>query len=118
MRSHLPILSVSAALMLAGCATPVRPAQEIAKAEQAVRNAEASEAPTRAPIELDMAREKLAHAQRALEQEEYRDARHLAEEAAVDAELAEMRAESSMLRSTVADIERSLRTVPRDTVRP
>jgi hypothetical protein len=116
MRSPIPALA--AALALAGCATPVRPGQEIAKAEQAVHNAEASEAPTRAPLALAAARDKLERARRALEEEDYRRARRLAEEAVADAELAEMRAESSMVRATVADLERALRASDRGAVRP
>ena len=93
-------------LLVAGCATPARPGQEIAKAELAIREAQTSGAPSgQSASELQLARDKLERAQRAQREEEYTEARRLAAEATVEAQLAEARAEANVARDALLELE-------------
>jgi len=74
--------------MLAGCANDPAPHEQLRLTEQAVSQARAVAAGEQvAPLQL--ATDKLAHAQRAMLQEQFKDARMLAEQAELDARLAE-----------------------------
>ena len=74
---------------VAGCAsTDERPDRALAVAETNIEQAEQAGANRYAADPLESAREKLAAAQTAVAREEMLEARRLAEEAAVDAELA------------------------------
>jgi hypothetical protein len=61
-------------------------------AQTAVTGAEEADAVKYAPSDLDRARDKLIRAQAAMQEEENEDARRLAEEALVDARVAETKA--------------------------
>jgi len=116
----LIVLSVAvvAALMVAsGCSTVGPPKAEIAAADLAIQDATKSMAPQYAPLELRMARDKLDKAQRAMNNEEYIDARRLAEEALVDAELAEAKASSEDARRAANELQQSLETLRREAER-
>jgi hypothetical protein len=63
----------------------------LARADTAVRQANESKAPEYAATELGVAREKLLRAQAAMDSADYEQARHLAEQATVDAQLAQVR---------------------------
>jgi hypothetical protein len=97
---------LASSLLGGGCATPARPGQEIAKAELAIREAQTSgEASAQSAAELQLARDKLARAQRAEREDQHALARRLAAEAAADAQLAEVRAEANAARETLVQIE-------------
>lgn len=81
------------AFVVAGCGTPP-PTEKVEVAEAAVRQADTRGASEDAALELRMARDKLARAQTAMEDERYVDARRLAEQAQVDALLAEAKSQS------------------------
>jgi hypothetical protein len=104
LRLLLPFL---ACLGFVACATaPVRPGQEIAKAELAIRQAETSGAPsTESAADLELARDKLERARQAEREEEHARARRLAAEAVVDAQLAEARAEANEAHQALVEIE-------------
>jgi len=76
-------------IALAGCAGTPPPRLEISAAEVAVREAEEADAATHAAALLQQARDKLAFARQAVAEEDYIEARRLAEQAEVDAQLAE-----------------------------
>jgi hypothetical protein len=101
-----------AGLLAAGCATPAGPRQEIARAELALRGAETSAAADVSAAEIQLARERLERARRALEDGDEEAARRSAAEATADAELAEARGEAAAARTARIEIERRLR-VPR-----
>lgn len=106
--SRLGVLALVslACLALAGCATPALPGQEIAKAELAVRQAETSGgASAESAAELQLARDKLERARRAERDDQHTLARRLAAEAAVDAQLAEARAEADVAREALLEVE-------------
>jgi len=111
-------IAVVAALMVAsGCSTVGPPKAEIAAADLAIQDATKSKAPQYAPLELRMARDKLDKAQRAMNNEEYIHARRLAEEALVDAELAEVKASSEDARRAANELQQSLETLRREAER-
>jgi predicted lipid-binding transport protein (Tim44 family) len=92
-----------------GCAAPRSSTRAVSQAELAVQDATVSDADAYAPVDVRLAREKLERAQAAYDDGEYDRARRLAEEALVDAQLAEARAEnesaSSEARALESDIE-------------
>jgi hypothetical protein len=98
MGRHSSVLRVgSAACAVAGlvaCASPKEPARRVGQAEVAVRSAEQEHASPAASVELKMASDELARAKTALHDKDYDKADRLAEEAAVDADLARVKAES------------------------
>lgn len=85
--------------------------QDIAKAEAAIDDARESEARSHAPLELSLAEEKLANAKSALEDEKYRQADWLAEEALADAKLAEAKASSAKTQQTIQELEDTIQTL-------
>src|SRR4029434_8956684 len=87
-------------LSITGCSTIGPPKDSVAAADLAVREANKSKAPQYSPLELRRATCKLDESKRAMDKEEYIRARRLAEEALVDAQLAEAKAASEDARRT------------------
>jgi Domain of unknown function (DUF4398) len=77
---------------LAACGGAPAPVAEMSAAQTAVTSAEEAEAAEYAPSDLDRARDKLIRAQAAMQEEDNQEARRLAEQALVDARLAEAKA--------------------------
>ncbi|MGH6921178.1 MAG: DUF4398 domain-containing protein [Geminicoccaceae bacterium] len=73
---------------LAACASVPAPLQDVAAAERAVQAAADADAARLAPAAYDQARGKLEAAKTALQARQHLQARQLAEQALVDAELA------------------------------
>ena len=87
-----------AAVVMAGCASVPKPTEQIAVSKSAITNAVRAGGAEHAPVELKTAQDKMDQANRAMVKEDYEDARRLAEEAQVDARLAEKKAESAKAR--------------------
>jgi len=85
--------------------------QDIAQAEAAISEAQRSEARTHAPLELRLAEDKLSRARSALDNNEYRQAQWLAEEALADADVAEAKAQSARTRGTVEQLQDTIQTL-------
>jgi membrane protein involved in colicin uptake len=68
----------------------------MANARLAVQQAEGTEAPREAPLEMQQARDKLTEAEKAVVAEDYVAARRLAQEAAADALYAQAKAERAV----------------------
>jgi hypothetical protein len=81
-----------AALLAAACASTPKPEGEVEKADLALRKAEAVNAAEVAPLDARIAREKLEKAKLQMSSENYSAAARLAEEAEVDALVAEAKA--------------------------
>ncbi len=102
------VVAVSAAFFLGGCATKgVAPVAELATARSSITQAEAAGAGNLSPVELLAARDKLVKAQAAVNSEQFSQARRLAEEATVDAELAERKARAERSRKAATELQRS-----------
>jgi chromosome segregation ATPase len=80
----------------------------LSAARSAVEEADEAQAATYAPSPWAQAREKLSAAEEALRAEKYQRAKVLAEEAQVDAELAEAQARAAVAEESVDDLQSSL----------
>lgn len=97
-------------VVLAGCAAqaPV-PEKQFTLATQSIAQAERSGAVEFAPVELKSARDKLSQAKLAMDKEENLKAGRLADEAMVDANLAEAKARSAKSQKVVDELRESIR---------
>lgn len=117
MRTHrfTALSGVTLAVALAaGCATLAPPTDEISNAELAVRKAEQANAPQYSPLEMRVAREKLQEARDLSRSEANKDlikARRLAEDALVQAQLAESVANKERALASRAEAERTIDTL-------
>lgn len=88
-------LASSLVLVLGACASAPVPTEKLAVAEAAVERANTAGTSENAPGELQIALAKLASARQAVADEDYERARRLAEQAEVDAQVAELHAQSA-----------------------
>lgn len=91
-----------------GCSSTPPPRESIGQAELAVTEAGQGKAPQYAAPELSKARLKLDEAKRAMDAERYIEARRLAEQALVDAQLAEAKAQAEQQRQTLQELRKSI----------
>jgi hypothetical protein len=110
MSSSVAALLGGALLVAAGCAGNP-PTEKIEVAEAAVDSADTRGAAADAPLELRLAREKLERAQVAMRSENYVTARRLAEQAQVDAELAEAKAQSAAALENAREMRTSIESL-------
>jgi hypothetical protein len=96
------------ALLAAACASVPEPKGEVANADLALRKAEAVNAAEFAPLDARLAREKLEAARLAVQDEEYLKARRLAEEAEVDALVAEAKTRETRVQRTTQEVREQL----------
>jgi hypothetical protein len=95
-RSQLASTAIGiAALVVAGCASVAPPTEQMAVSRSAIANAVSAGGADYAPVEMRAAQDKMDRAGRAMQKEEFQDARALAEEAQADARLAEKKAEAA-----------------------
>jgi hypothetical protein len=99
------------ALALAGCASTPPPLEEIASSTTAIDLAEQAGAHDHAPIELASAHKKLRQARMAMANEDYDAARWLAEEAQVEAELAQAKSQSALTQQSLMQVRESIRVL-------
>jgi hypothetical protein len=103
---------------LAACATSNPLADEkIAVAKASVQRAEGSGAPELAPVELAAARDKLARAEQANTARNLLPATQLAEQANVDAELAEATAQQQRSHKAAMEFDTSMETLRQESMR-
>ncbi|MFO8005390.1 DUF4398 domain-containing protein [Thioalkalivibrio sp.] len=96
-------------LTLAACAsTPPAPTHALQAAETAITNAEQARVADYASIELNEARENLAAARKAVQDEDMARAERLAEQSRVNAELASAHAELTRARAINEEMQRSI----------
>lgn len=109
----LSLLALGAALV--GCGSsrpPVAPVQPvITSAERAAAEAEQAGAAQHAPLELRTARQKIEQAERTLRAGDERTALRLAEQAEVDAELAEAKARTAVAQVAIDEIRETIRVL-------
>ena len=106
------------AVVLAACAATSPIADErIAVAKASVQRAEGSGAPELAPVELAAARDKLARAEQANVARNIQPAMQLAEQANVDAELAEATAQQQRSHKAAMEFDTSMETLRQESMR-
>ena len=102
-------------VVLAGCAgNAPAPDNQVSLATQSIAQAQSSGAVEFAPLELNSARDKLSRAKLAMDNEENIKARRLAEEAMVDANLAEAKARSAKSQKIVNELKESIRVLQQE----
>ena len=113
---------LSAASLLVACATASPPTEQMALSRAAVSNATSAGGNEYAPVQLKSAVDKMDAAERAMNTKDYVRARQLAEQAQVDAQLAEATARSAQAKKAadaVQDDSRILRQeIDRKTTTP
>jgi Domain of unknown function (DUF4398) len=112
-------LMIGAAMLVgvAACASGPAPDAEMGAAELALSQAEDAEAAARAPAPYALARDKLERARGAMADGENIEARRLAEQALVDAQLAEAEARSAVARENAAQLRQSIETLREELAR-
>jgi hypothetical protein len=121
MRFQLSTLATGAALIAlvtaAGCATTPVPNEKIAVAKASLQHAEQSGAPELAPVEMSEARDKLARAEKAAADRDALPATQLAEQANLDAQLAEATAQQKKSRKAATEFDASMQALRQETLR-
>ncbi len=108
-RLGLPCLAVGAALLAAACASAPPPTDQLAVSTAAVASAVSAGSGQFAAADLKMARDKLDRANLAMTANDHVLARSLAEEAQVDARLAEARANSAKAQKAADELQEGRR---------
>jgi Domain of unknown function (DUF4398) len=101
----------------AACASTPIPNEGIAVAKASVQRAEQSGAPELAPVEMAAARDKLARAEKAAAAHEAAPATELADQANVDARLAEATAEQQRAHKAAMEFDASMQTLRNESQR-
>lgn len=104
-------------LGMAGCASTPIPNEKIAVAKSSVQRAEQSGAPEFAPVEMTSAREKLSRAEQAAAARDAQPATELAEQANIDAQLAEATAQKQKSHKAVMELDASLQSLRQESLR-
>lgn len=113
-RTPAALLALGAAstlTMIAGCASTPIPSEQLAVAEAAVQRANTSSTSLNAAGELQIATAKLASARQAAADKNYDRARQLAEQAELDAQVAELHAQSERSRKAAAESQDAARAL-------
>ncbi|MDT8997752.1 DUF4398 domain-containing protein [Paucibacter sp. APW11] len=100
-----------AAALLAGCASAPLPSSQLAVAEAAVQSANTRSTSESAGVELQIALNKLAAARTAVTAQDYDSARRYAEQAQLDALLAERRAQAVRNRRAAQETQDAARAL-------
>ena len=102
---------------LAACASTPIPNEKIAVAKASVQRAEQSGAPELAPVEMATARDKLARAEKAAADRNAEPATELAEQANVDAQLAEATARQQRSHKAAVEFDASMQALRSESLR-
>lgn len=115
---HVLILLSGVSIFLTiGCASKTAPIENITSAEMAITVAQSSNAAVNDPLDLKIATDKLNQAKAAVTQEEFEKARRLADEAAVDAKLAEVKSLSEQAKKVAKELRDNIETLRREVER-
>ena len=102
---------------IVACASTPMPVDKLAVAKSAVERAEQAQAAQFAQVELNTARNKLAAAQAAADKRDADVAARMADQAEVDAQLAEFTARAKQQQQLVNEMDASLRDLRNETLR-
>jgi len=109
-----PLIGAFLLLLIVACATTPPDPRILDNAHSAIGQAEAAGASEYAPLELRFANERLAAAQQALNNEREDDARRLAEQAELEAQLALARTRAALARAELQQKQRDLEQIRND----
>lgn len=105
------------ALVIVACASAPMPVDKLAVAKTSVQRAEQAQAAQFAQVELNSARNKLSAAQAAADKRDADVAARLADQADIDAQLAEATARAKQQEQLVTEMEASLRDLRNESLR-
>ncbi|HEY5264776.1 MAG TPA: DUF4398 domain-containing protein [Steroidobacteraceae bacterium] len=112
------VIACAAILLgLAACASTPIPNEKIAVAKSSVERAERAGAPELAPVEMSTARDKLARAEKAVADHDAKPATLLAEQADVDAQLAEATAQQHRSHKAATEFDASMQALRQESQR-
>jgi hypothetical protein len=106
-----------ALMTAAACATTPIPNEKIAVAKASLQHAEQSGAPELAPVEMSQARDKLSLAEKAAADHDAQPATQLAEQANVDAQLAEATAQEKKSHKAAMEFDASMQALRQESLR-
>ena len=109
--SAVLVTAFAMALLVSGCATAPVPVEQMAVAEAAIQRASTSSTSENAAVELQIATAKLASARQAVISKDYDRAKQLAEQAEVDAQVAELHAQSVRARKAAQESQDAARVL-------
>ncbi|WP_427501620.1 DUF4398 domain-containing protein [Methylomonas sp. MED-D] len=107
----LTLASLAMASLIAGCASVPPPTEQLAVSKAALNSATSAGGNEYAPISLRSAVLKMDAAERAMTQQEYLQARQLAEQAQVDAQLAAATARAAKAQKAASELGESNRVL-------
>ena len=113
----LALPAAAGLLMVSACASAPPPSDQLAVGRAAVERANGPAA-AEAPLELALARDKIARANTAYANKDYELARQLAEQAEADATLAEAKARSLRSDRALSEVREGLRQLRYEMARP
>jgi septal ring factor EnvC (AmiA/AmiB activator) len=102
---------------IVACASAPMPVEKLAVAKSSIERAEQAQAAQFAQVELTSARNKYAAAQAAADKKEADIAARMADQADVDAQLAESTARAKQQEQLVGEMDKSLRDLRNETLR-
>ncbi len=111
-RRLMAVLCAAGATLMLGCSSLKTPATaDVAVSKAAVDNAAGAGAAQYAPVELLAARDKLALANKAMAEKDYKFARDMAAQAQADAKLAQSKANSSKAQAAADAVQDDIRVL-------
>ena len=116
-RTTLAVLAIGPAFWLSALATGCAgnpPTEAIASAETLVKRAEQEGAAQFAPRPLREAKDKIERAESEVNDDDYSDARRLAEQAQADAKLAAVQSDREKTKEAVAELSRTVQAMESD----
>jgi hypothetical protein len=116
LRARIAVLA-GAAMWLSACASNPVADEKIAVAKTSVQRAEQAGAPQAAPVEISTARDKLARAEKANADHNLKPAVELAEQANIDAQVAEATAQQERSHKAAAEFDASMRALRQEATR-
>ncbi|KXS32468.1 MAG: Uncharacterized protein AWT59_1379 [Candidatus Gallionella acididurans] len=113
-RMHMALATVAATIFIAGCASTPAPTEQMTISRVAINNANSAGSNEYAPVQLKSATEKMKGAEQAMADKDYQRARQLAEEAQVDAQLAEAMTSSAKAQKAADAVQEDNRVLRKE----
>jgi hypothetical protein len=113
----LVLAAVTVGMGVAACASSPVADEKIAVAKASIQRAEQSGAPQAAPVELAEARDKLSRAEKANTDHDMQPATVLAEQANIDAQVAEASAQQQKSRKAALEFDASMQALRQESQR-
>jgi hypothetical protein len=116
LKKALPVTlsMIGSVILLAACASPTPAQLAISSADEAYDRAISADSAKYAPLPTHLAKDKLDQAKSSLNNKDYEIARRLAEEAQVDARLAESTAQSERAQSQAQEVQKAIEDLRRE----